>query len=473
MKMVFISKQRGYATVLGVVLMTAIALSVFSLYDVGQVTNDKMHSQNAADAAAYSTAVIVSRDLNFIATTNRAMVANQIAIGQMVGLSSYAHMIEQLTTNIDILAKITSLIPGVGQIINGITKALDKGAEAMKKAFDGAAKLTIPVNNEIIGILSGLQFTFHTAMFASGVQVFNEVARENDPTLETANLVGAYTIGNYMNEYTDTLEYNTGPKRRVGNSNSTSALHLKRFNQFEEVVLDSRDPFLKDRSGSYVFGRIREKGGNEFERKVVGNKYAWQWTAMDTMNVRVLCIPIIGCALKAPLAWGAGHALNGNGKYFNYSRNRGRRWGHTWSQRAAARLAAIDDGNNNLAKVDGLRPFYDLQEDGLRQSGPAMVAILKKPGTSTRVWKEVAKDINGYNLQPSLDVAEKGGIARDQIVTVAKAEPYFVRPSDIWRRSDRREEFGNMYNPFWQPRLVETSAAERLVAMGSAAGLNL
>jgi hypothetical protein len=472
--MKMIPKQRGYATVLGVILMTAIALSVFSLYDVGQITNDKMHSQNSADAAAYSTAVIVSRDLNFIATTNRAMVANQIAIGQMVGLSSYAHMIEQTSTNIDLLAQISKLFPPAGAIITTITKALDKAAEAMKKAIDTAAKITIPINDEIIGILSGLQFTFHGAMFASGIQVFNEVAKENDPSLETANLVGAYTIANYMNEYADTLERNTGPKRRVGGSNSTSALHLKRFNQFEKVVLDSRDPFLKDRSGRYVFGVIREKGGNEFERRVVGNKYAWQWTAMDTMNIRLLCFPWIGCAIKAPLGWGAGHALAKNkGKYFNYSRNRGRRWGNTWSQRSAAWLAAGDDGDNNLKNINGLRPFYDLQDDGLRQSGPAMVAILKKPGRSTRVWKEVSKDINGYDLQPSLDVAEKGGIARDQIVSIAKAEPYFVRPSDIWRRSDRREEFGNMYNPFWQPRLVETTAVERLVAMGSAAGLNL
>jgi len=47
-----------------------------------------MQLQNAADAAAFGASTLEARSLNFAAYTNRAMVANEVAIGQLVGLLS-------------------------------------------------------------------------------------------------------------------------------------------------------------------------------------------------------------------------------------------------------------------------------------------------------------------------------------------------------------------------------------------------
>ena len=102
-----------------------------------------------------------------------------------------------------------------------------------------------------------------------------------------------------------------------------------------------------------------------------------------------------------------------------------------------------------------------------------MVSILKKPVKPVRTWKEASKDIPNYNLQQRYDVAKDGGIAKDQMLSISKAEPYFSRPRDLWRRKDNNLEYGNLYNPFWQPRLVETSSAERVAVMAAAAGINL
>ena len=74
-----------------VVLFLAVTtLSLVFLYKAGKITSEKMQVQNAADAAAYSVSVTEARDLNFMAYTNRAMVANEVAIGQMVGMASWA-----------------------------------------------------------------------------------------------------------------------------------------------------------------------------------------------------------------------------------------------------------------------------------------------------------------------------------------------------------------------------------------------
>ena len=56
---------------------------------MGEQSIEKIKLQNTADAAAYSAAVAEARDYNFSAYTNRAMVANQVAVAQFVGMTSW------------------------------------------------------------------------------------------------------------------------------------------------------------------------------------------------------------------------------------------------------------------------------------------------------------------------------------------------------------------------------------------------
>jgi hypothetical protein len=85
-----ITAQQGQAMVFVVLFLGVVSLSLVFLYKAGKITSEKMQVQNAADAAAYSVSVTEARDLNFMSYTNRAMVANEVAIGQMVGMASWA-----------------------------------------------------------------------------------------------------------------------------------------------------------------------------------------------------------------------------------------------------------------------------------------------------------------------------------------------------------------------------------------------
>ncbi len=69
---------------------TVLVVAALSLYRTGRLTSDKMELQNAADALAFSVSTVEARDLNFAAYTNRAMVANEVAIGQAIGMASWA-----------------------------------------------------------------------------------------------------------------------------------------------------------------------------------------------------------------------------------------------------------------------------------------------------------------------------------------------------------------------------------------------
>ncbi|RTL51175.1 MAG: hypothetical protein EKK46_12770 [Rhodocyclaceae bacterium] len=79
----------GQALVLALFTSVVMVLGLYAMYSMGSQAIEKIKLQNTADAAAYSVAVAEARDYNFSAYTNRAMVANQVAVAQFVGMTSW------------------------------------------------------------------------------------------------------------------------------------------------------------------------------------------------------------------------------------------------------------------------------------------------------------------------------------------------------------------------------------------------
>ncbi|NOY67698.1 MAG: hypothetical protein GXP13_09890, partial [Gammaproteobacteria bacterium] len=103
--------QKGQALILSVFLVLATAMAAVLMYNTGQTTTEKTRLVNAADAAAYSGAVFVARNLNFIAYTNRAMIANHVAVGHFV---SYVSWLRYVKKSIGKLNNYTRFIPYAG-----------------------------------------------------------------------------------------------------------------------------------------------------------------------------------------------------------------------------------------------------------------------------------------------------------------------------------------------------------------------
>lgn len=82
--------QKGQAMVFSLLFFAVSIMTLLILYNQGQLVKNRVQLENAADAAVYSQAKLAARNLNFIAYTNRAMVANEVSIGQMVSLLSWA-----------------------------------------------------------------------------------------------------------------------------------------------------------------------------------------------------------------------------------------------------------------------------------------------------------------------------------------------------------------------------------------------
>ena len=83
-------RQGGQAIILGVVFLGVVIVSMLMLFNQGTLITKRMNLDNAADSVAYSQAKLAARKLNFAAYTNRSMLANELSMGQMVSLMSWA-----------------------------------------------------------------------------------------------------------------------------------------------------------------------------------------------------------------------------------------------------------------------------------------------------------------------------------------------------------------------------------------------
>ncbi len=115
------NNQKGQASIFVLAFIGVILVCTIFLYQSGRITTEKMQLQNAADAAAFSASTLEARSLNFCAYTNRAMVANEVGIGQMIGLLSLIDEVKTIGSNFQDFAEAVTAsclaIPLVGEAI--------------------------------------------------------------------------------------------------------------------------------------------------------------------------------------------------------------------------------------------------------------------------------------------------------------------------------------------------------------------
>lgn len=478
------ARQKGYATIFTMLLFVAFALAAFSMFDVGQVSSERIRIQNTSDAAAHSAAALLARDLNFTAYTNRAMVANQAAIGQLVALASWTNFLEQEAINLDRVATFTALIPGIGPLIKQVTQTVRQFAVQLSSLVDSLATAGISVTEGVIGVLSRAQQTYHEAAYVAALGSIAGVIQANDPDINFGVADTVMSISSFADAWRNHTRQNSpnlGQGRRIDN------LNRFRFQEKTALIMRSRDEFTRNRNDRWLNAgvgiyraRIDKYGGTELTMHQQGNRLGWDWTSMDTESFWFGQYGWRGTPPRwrlrwnevLPLGWGAAHALDENDDY-NYRRSG--RWNNSWANPRAARLAQAMDRGNNLTNISGLRSYRDFHENndpahnrGLRPGDTSrtqgVVIYLVKEAARLGTRKNFVDSIPGQTAGTVLDVQEQGGLAGDQLTGVAKAEAYFSRPRNLWSRRDGRIEHGNMYNPYWQVRLIEPSASEMLRA---------
>lgn len=480
------SKQRGSVIIFSLGLLILIMLVITYSYNASRISSEKTRLQNTSDAAAFSLASVESRDLNFKAYTNRAMVANQVAIAQSVSIISWTRFIDRFVAN---LSHITSFFPPLRAVFAGISNVVSSAVQTLDSVMASA----IGVINFIEQKLSSAQKIHHFGTIVMAKDVFTNVVKKNDAEVDRSiTLQHSLFVQKYLKNHTDfTQRYSPDKVTRTLRSRSPQKYseNKNRMDEFRSVILRSRDGFSKNRTYNWMgtvyipFNfkvKVQKTGGSELtgsskKPDEIGNYYTW--SAMDTMAFHgsyFRCSWTSGCGWRSwreflPMAWGA--AATRGERPFNFFRGLGGRNRYANSYRVnrwTSRLGALEfTRRGSTGTFNGLRAFYDIKQDGLISEAPGVAVLLTKPHGSSGL--RTAKHSGFGSGSSNLNIEEAGGLHKNRLSALSQAVPYFSRPNDVsvFRRSDRMREYGNLYNPFWQPRLSELEDESRMLRLAA------
>ena len=110
--------ESGQAIILGAVSLLVLAVGIMSTAQLGWAIKERIQLQHAADNAAYTTATVVARSLNFISWTNRAMIS------QYVSAMAFQSLVSFLDSQLLMLAQICASLITMSFILGIAGRAL-------------------------------------------------------------------------------------------------------------------------------------------------------------------------------------------------------------------------------------------------------------------------------------------------------------------------------------------------------------
>lgn len=431
-------RETGQVLPLSMVLLVAVAALFLYMFNSGQLVQEKLRLTNTADAVAYSAGVFEARMLNYDAYTNRAIVANQIAIGQAVGIASWA---KYMGTAAGTIGPYLYLIPGVGAALAEAMNHVESGMDILTPAL---AK-SVSAHDSAIQALALSQKLMHgpgdAVAVAGRLALMERIAQENDPQAKVDPVPIADDFAGFTREYASRDD-----RRRMGT-----------------LVNDSREAFLKSRN--WDFGLIvlchgielRKRGSTELIDLVDG------WKSMDTLSAHHHRVRRWRCRRsEQALGYGSAHSDDdlADGAY-SYAGSR------TTNPRASTRANAPEgiargfDPAPSAVGGGAIPTFRELSERALKADAPTTRLTIRvtKPAGAQR-FSGGSSSVKPAGRLQLFDGAMAGG----QSAAIASVEVFFERPDRGNTGHPGHTELGSLFNPYWQARLAPVSATARAQA---------
>jgi Putative Flp pilus-assembly TadE/G-like len=449
----FTRRQEGQALVYGLFMLIAGLISLFFLFNTGQLTQEKTKLVNTADAVAYSAGILHARTLNYMAYTNRAMMANTVAIAQLVSLASWVRYVQSLPTHAagsaDPLKYPIFYISYMSAVYTGDAlhaTLIESGA------LDGLAQAS---DTLIHSALMGAQQAAYAELPIARQQVMQEVAEANytndgSISVDPIPLTGGNELGRFLHHY-------DGDERQ-------------RFAELAQIAA-YRDAFVQKRSWTMPstpigvcpaallqghLDELKRRGGTNLvslnEWKAMDTLSEWTWTAKSKFA--------LPCSehVENPRGWGSQSAANDPSEDLSPNHYDG-----SPAVNPEASAIASATSSSNSWGYQGIPSFYDLSEEMLKADDPRLrFAIrLRRKISETRSSEgrsavRSSEHLNAYQA----DAAGKGGSHGDELVAVSASEVFFERPPSAKtnRYGEALEtpvELPNLFNPYWQVHLID------------------
>ena len=487
--------QNGQALILAVICMLVFVVGVLVLFNTGQVVNKKVQLNNTADAAAYSAAVQQARAYNLISYLNRAQVANEVAVAQMVsmhswinfGISATDHLVDA-AEGLGFLLDLTVVGAEVGVALGELGGSLKEAEQGMQELRDTIK----PIFSAAITGLTDANLIYSDATRAVTVAeigdiplLVQKVVKANTitaaGTTDKPAGVDAVSLGllgiqaaaankTYVNLY------------EVPNSGGSASnpRHTTDADRYANVVMEARDGFSASRNGNVLF--LHKRGGTDL---VSYNR----WVAMDTLNAK---LNLFFIKINIPLAWGGAAAVKAQtGTSFSqlsgsnpgwtspYINDRGHKdpYGGAATNDAAGSLAKSQPAIplNNDAILTGYRGLHSYEDitpnkamvpygDGDKPDvGPIFTVLVEQAMSDVRTTSNVP-NLGG---PPNFVAPDKA--QNNKMTALATGQVYFDRPKTLFARADNQRELGSLFSPYWQARLIDTPPSVKLEIFGASA----
>jgi hypothetical protein len=477
-------RQRGQ-TVLWFLATIAACCCVFALvYNVGQVTNHKEATINAADAAALSGALVEARMLNFEAYTNRAIIANEVTIAQIVSLDSWLNYDNQLLQSI---ATYTSIVPYLDDLTQSIAQASQTATDIMNPILANAVQ---PIEYVNVGLMGAREAANYAGALAAN-DIAGQIAAANETVFgvtprfdEKPQLDGTIAAAVLVFNEFDSAGWASFTDGYTGDGRAAA----------KTVILNSRDPFSTYRGEGELIRLLN------VAQRIAGLNTAYtnfqktsgrttlqgydNWAAQDSLDATFTVNPCIlfDCSYTffIPTWMGYGRADA------NSSSNTGDNLCDVspstvncdlavqnsqniyWSNPISNGLPNIRDLAKGLAK-DSLcsKNNGSYMDNGDYNPSLAYVAAVEKKADATltthRPSMGMDVDVPGPQGSPLMEDNVQNG---DQLTAISAACTFFLRPdskdlnnkADVTgsalARADGVHEYASLYNPYWQARLT-------------------
>ena len=230
-------KQSGQALIVILAFSAILGAGLLSIYNTAQLTTAKRELVNAADASAYSGASIIAQGLNYTAYTNRAILANNALIGQMMAMRSTLSMSEwywkTTKTEWEVIAAIFAIVPGLDELIFAAAEAAgmfsDFWGQAVVQPVKIFAEFLQVTGTGVIGLTNQVMWLSQQLILADSLAGFEpnmiKIAKDNapnadvDPFLHATAFGPAVTLGMFASQFKTkvrkserTLGTDKGPK---------------------------------------------------------------------------------------------------------------------------------------------------------------------------------------------------------------------------------------------------------------------
>ncbi len=446
--------QAGQALVWFLSVIAASLAVMCSVYCVAQITSAKQKLINATDAGALAGAAEQARLLNFMAYGNRAMIASDVMVAQMVSLDSWLRWLRQSSLGIEYATRLIPYIQVIGVLFNGVYQVVNPVEVVFSKSLDGllmgldAFKTQAQLANDAAYQAGGIL----AVLAAQNVLRANSLSGGSNidyilPNLRAPLMGGAVGLNDIL--WRDFTRLYSGQQRE----------------RLAQVVSDSRDQFSVRRDGNQLtnwnIGLARSK-----KRGTTLLRNYERWEAQDTWDIRMP--RPFRSALTLPVGWGradsgeGGHLMIGNERIHDLAFSS--RKDYQWSG-----ISSIRD----LSPSSGQHKLYFFQ-----------VAAVP----NNEVLNTSANGVNFIPFENGESVLGSSYLGNSllsgQITSVSAASVYFERPqkgvsdwtAQAWSggpglmRQDHVKEYASLYNPFWQVGLTSVPQAEKsalLIALGA------